>query len=306
MKKILVVILLTAGGVLLWYLFIKQYDYQFHTTAKYNPGAVYSELSEIRNFSSPFSGDDLELITREPFRTITHKLDNDSGSPIELHWNLAQENDSVTALTVSVTSHGERLRNRWDIVNPFQKSIFIDSIKNNLQAFKQRLDNQQQAYEIRVQKELTESPDLSCICSSSQDIPVSRKALEMVRTIDYLEDYLLFNDLQLSAYPFLKVTKWDKKKDHIDFDFCFPVPFSNELVGTSQIKVKKYEAVPSIKTEFRGNYRISHIAWYELLFYADKEDFATTGLPLEVFYNNPKNEDNPANWKADIYLPVIN
>lgn len=304
MKKIFLAILLIAVGLLIWYLFIKQYDYQFQTTVKYNPGAVYSELSAIRNFTSPYHDDELELVTRKRFKTLTHKLAIDSVSHVELHWDLAQENDSVTAITVSVTSAGERLRNRWDIVNPFQKSIFIDSIKDNLLAFKQRLDNQQKAYGIRIQKELIESPDLSCICSSSQHIPIDQKALEMVRTISNLEDYLLFYEIKLDGNPFLKVTKWDEKKDLLNFDFCFPVAFSDELVETNRIKVKKYPAVPSLKTEFHGNYRLSHIAWHELLFYANKEGFATTGLPLEVFYNNPKNEDSPVNWKADIYLPL--
>lgn len=304
MKKIFAGVLLVVLSVLAWYLFIKKYDYEFHSTAKNTPGAVFSEISEWKKFTAPNSPDDIEILSREPFHNIVQKVRIDSSSYIEMKWDLEEVNDSVTALKVLVRSNTNEVNNRWDIINPFVKSTYIDSLKEKLTAFQYKLNNQKLFYNVNIEEEIVKSPALECVCSTSTGIAVSGKAVEMIKKIDYLEDYVLERDLDLNGFPFVKIIRWDRELDLIDFDFCFPLNNTVGLDETPEVKVKNIESSPAVKAIFNGNYRLSHIAWFDLLYHAEKKGLKTTGLPLEIFHNNPKTEEGPAGWKAEIYLPL--
>lgn len=305
MKKIFLALGLLAVAVLFWYLYIKQYDYQFHTTVKNSRGILFSEISEWKKFTSANNApDDIRIINREPFTNITQRVLIDSSSYFEMHWELEQEKDSVTALTVKLLSTKNTIANRWSIVNPFKKSVYLDSIKGKFLDFQYKLQNQQKFYKILVEDLLTRSPETICVCSTSTDVEITNKAMAMVNTIDYLETFVIERDLKLNGYPFLKVTRWDREKEIIDFDFCFPISNGANLEDNGRLSIKKYSSFPALKAVFNGNYRLSHIAWYEMLFVAEQRDLQTDGLPLEIFHNNPKTEENPTTWTTEIFFPV--
>lgn len=306
MKKILLGLLFISLGALVWYLFLKKYDYEFHTTAKNTPGAVFSEISEWKKFTAPNSPDDIVILSREPFNNIIQKVRIDSTSFIEMNWDIEEVNDSVTALKVLVRSNRNELNNRWDIFNPFGSSTYIDTLKEKLTAFQYKLRNQKLSYKVKVEKGIVKSPEVECVCTFSSGIAVAGKAAEMVKRIDFLENYVLDRDLKLKGFPLVKITRWDRDQDVIDFDFCFPVTNTAGLDETQEVKIRSLNASPALKAVFNGNYRLSHIAWFDLLYRAEQRDLSTTGLPLEVFHNNPKTEEDPAGWKAEIYLPLLN
>lgn len=66
--------------------------------------------------------------------------------------------------------------------------------------------------------------------------------------------------------------------------------------------MKSFTALMAV---FNGNYRLSHVAWYDLLDKAEDQELKTNALPLEIFYNNPKREIESENWKTEVYLPII-
>ncbi|MFD1095673.1 GyrI-like domain-containing protein [Salegentibacter chungangensis] len=304
MRKFLLFILVIAASALTWYLFIKKYDYQFQTTARYGPGAVFYELSGWEHFSNPGSSEKIRLVDKEPFESLTQRLKVDSSEFIEFKWELEKVNDTITALTLNLVSKKDQLANRWDIVNPFQNSPFLDSIKQHVLAFKKELNEHQSAYRITPENELEDSPEMECICSISKGIPLTQKAGEMMGTISRLENYFLANDLKLKGFPFLKITKWDREMDVIDFDFCFPVADITGLKETGDLELKRYPSQRSLKLIFNGNYRLSHIAWFDALYLADQYGYKTEGLPMEIFYDNPKIDNNSREWRAEIFLPV--
>lgn len=303
MKKLFLLLTSILVIVLIWYLFIKKYDYQFETTAKYGPGAVAYELLEWRNFqngSNPASGN----FHNDDFNSIIQKFGIQNGDSIEFAWELERLNDSSTAITVKVLSEKNRLANRIAIANPFQKSQYIDSLKQKLLNFKKELRQQQELYRIIPADELVESPHMDCVCSSSHNIPLTRKATEMMATISSLENYILSNKITLNGYPFLKVTNWDRKNDIIDFDFCFPIEKKEGLREAPNLTLKTYPSQRSLNVTFNGNYRISHISWFDLLSRAREKQLEVTGGPLEVYHDNPKIDNDELNWRAEIYLPV--
>lgn len=305
MKKTFLAFALILVAVLFWYLFLKQYDYQFRTSLNNSPGILFSEISEWKKFTTANDGpDDIYLISRKPFESITQRLKIDSSSYFQMQWELERKNDTVTAVTVNVLSTKNTVANRWSIVNPFSQSIYLDTVKSRFIAFQQKLKNQQDFYKVRVEDELAIFSETTCVCSTSTGIETSKKALAMVNTIEHLENYILQRDLKLNGYPFLKVTSWERENDLIDFKFCFPLEDQQELENTGRLSIEKHPSVQALKAVFNGNYRLSHIAWYELLYTAEQKNIENPGLPIEVFFNNPRTEENPTSWTAEVFLPV--
>lgn len=306
MRKILLFLLLVFTAGMIWYLFIKEYDYQFQMEARYGPGTVYQEISDWNRFSAESPRDNIEITNAEPFKFLQQEIRGSKDTPVEFLWEFEKNNDSITQLTLHVKSRKNQLANRLDIINPFQGSTYIDTLKKSLLAFKRTLDEQQKKYGVRIVDSIVNSPARDCICYISKDIPVKKKAFEMVNGITFLEDYVLSRDLSLTGNPFVKVTRWDRERDIIDFDFCFPVNLAQDIRPAGEIEFRQLKSFSALKAIYNGNYRSSHLAWNELLFEAEERNLNTNELPLEIFFNNPKVESNAAiTWKAEIYLPVL-
>lgn len=306
MKKIIIVILVLIIASLGWYLFIKKYDYQFETTARYGPGAVSYELSEWKRLNGLENSGDIEVVERRDFNSLTQKIKIDSSKSLEFKWELERINDSSTSVTLNVLSPKNKLTNRIAIVNPFQKSNYIDSLKKQVLNFSKQLRDNQNQYKITPSNNIVETPEMDCICITSRNIPLTGKAKEMMRTISFLENFVLNNKIGISGYPFLKVTDWDREKDLIDFDFCFPVSDISKLTGTNTIQIKKYPSKKALKLIFNGNYRLSHVSWFDLIYLAGERGNERYDWPMEVYHDNPKIDMNELNWKAEIYLPILN
>ncbi|MBZ9729341.1 GyrI-like domain-containing protein [Salegentibacter sp. JZCK2] len=306
MKKIFLLFLTLVLLGLIWFLFIKKYDYQFRMEAKYGPGTVYHEISEWKRLNSGISEDNIVVTQSEPFKNLTQKVYSYSDSPIEFYWEFEKRNDSITEVILNLRSEENSLANRLDIINPFVKSIYLDSLKQHLLAFRHKLKSEQKAYRIQIPDSIVISPAMDCICHTSENIPVKGKAIEMVQTIDILEDYILSRDLKLTGNPFVKIIKWNREENMIDFEFCFPVNLAQDIRPYGKVEFRQVRSSTSLKAVFNGNYRLSHKAWYDLLYEAEEKGLKTNQLPLEIFFNNPNIESNPSpTWKAEIYMPVV-
>ena len=304
MKKIVIAILVLVIAGLGWYLFIKKYDYQFETTAKYGPGAVSYELSEWKQLNALENSGDIEVVDRKDFNSLTQKIKLDSSNSLELNWELEKMNDSATSVTLNVLSQKNKLANRLNIVNPFQSSSYIDSLKEQVLNFRRQLKDHQNQYKITPIDSVVKTPEMDCICSTSRNIALTGKASEMMRTISVLENYILKNKTRLSGLPFLKVTNWNREKDLIDFDFCFPVENIDLLEQTGKVQIKEYSSQKALKLVFNGNYRLSHVSWFDLIFMAKERGYEAKGWPLEIYHDNPKIDSDHLNWKAEVFLPV--
>ncbi|SDR87812.1 hypothetical protein [Gramella sp. MAR_2010_147] len=304
MKKILLFFLILLVSGLVWYLFIKKYDYEFQFESKYGPGVAYYKISDWENFSPGSSKKNIAVINRTPFKNITQRINVGDSGDFEMYWEFEKKNDSVTNISLNVGSSINELKNRLAIINPFQSSMYIDTLKQRILGFKNRLNEVQQTYKVSVKSGITTSPEMNCICHSSTNIPVKSKAREMLSTIGYLENYVLERDIQLTGPPFVKITRWDREKNSIDFDFCFPVNLAQDIKPTPEVDFREMKSFSAIKAIFNGNYRLSHVAWYDLLHQVEEQELNTNALPLEVFHNNPKREIDSENWKAEIYLPI--
>lgn len=302
MKKIigaLVAIIFIGIG---WYLFIKEYDYQFNFNGKFGPSTVYQEILKLENFKVDDSLYAIETISTTPYENIKQRISISDKDNLILDWNFKYENDSVTGITVNSLHTQNLLKTRLKILNPFSESDYITEMKNNLQDLKKQLKAHQNLYRISLH-ETGKNPEQTCACITSTS-RFDMKANSMMATINKLQEFVVKNDLELQGPPLLKVQHWDREKNKITFDFCFPIASSNNIEDTDSVKLKKIKSQESLKAVFNGNYRNSQLAWLELLEKAERENIAVEALPLEIFFNNPGMGGDELKWRSEIYLPL--
>lgn len=302
MKKLFLLVLILAVSTLVWFLFIKKYDYQFHFKTLAGMASTYEE---IKGGQALGLFNEQGIVTTEEEFPFSHLVQNvTSGDTIlSMEWRLEYENDSVTRVKVRTLNNEHKLKNRLAILNPFRQSEYVFNLAQKLSKFKQRLDLKQGFYAINIE-EISKSPELTCICTTSTNIGIKKKALEMMEKIEIIESYLVQYNLKLNGYPFLKVTDWDISKEKINFDFCFPLDIPEGLEETELVKIKNYPGQESLKGIFNGNYRESHLAWYELLAKARRDDIAVEQKPLEIYFNDPRMGENAIEWKAEVFMPL--
>tara|TARA_R100000935_G_scaffold58595_1_gene96429 strand:+ start:1941 stop:2858 length:918 start_codon:yes stop_codon:yes gene_type:complete len=302
MKKIISISLLVAMIAAIWYLFIKEYDYQFRFKAKYGPATVYQEILNWENFTQTEDHKNIKVISKEPFSGILQQVKLNNKNTLLIEWEFEYINDSVTQVLVNTLQKENKFKNRFEILNPFKKSSHLTKLKENFSAFNKMLNARQEAYKITISDTATSSA-LDCACITSK-ATVENKANAMVATVGTIESYLLDNDLKLQGSPLLKVTKWNIDKNEIVFDFCFPIHFNSSLKETGEIQLKHLQSTKSLFAVFNGNYRQSHLAWLDLYEKARRENIAINPLPLEIYFDNPMNGMESAEWRADIYMPL--
>lgn len=245
------------------------------------------------------------IVTTEEEFPFSHLVQNvtSGDTSLSMEWRLEYENDSVTRVKVRTLNNEHKLKNRLAILNPFQQSEYVYNLAQKLSEFKQRLDLKQKSYAINIEG-ISKTPELRCICTTSTNIGIKKKAVEMIERIEIIESYLMQYNLKLSGYPFLKVTNWDISNEKINFDFCFPVDIPEGLEETGLVKIKNFPGQESLKGVFNGNYRESHLAWYELLAKAGRDNIAVEQKPLEIFFNDPRMGVTATEWKAEVFLPL--
>lgn len=302
MKKILLVILGLAVVTAGWYLFVKEYDYQFRFKAKYGPGTVYKEIMEWQEFDDSEISGKIEVVKQQPYSELVQQVKLSNGNLLRMEWEFEYLNDSVTEVQVNVSEPARQFENRLSILNPFVSSEYLQSLKKKFRQVDRELAVIQENYRISPAGTAI-SPALDCACITSES-SVEGKAMAMTATIGYLQDYLEDNDLNLQGFPMLKVNHWDIETNRISFDFCFPIKMRSNLQETDHIKLKHFDPSSSLLAVFRGNYRLSHFAWMDLYAKARRENRQITALPLEVYHDNPMMGSDENKWRADVYLPL--
>jgi len=128
----------------------------------------------------------------------------------------------------------------------------------------------------------------------------------MLYSIGDLMGYINENEIELQGDPYLEVTKWNEEAATIEYNFCFPIAKSDALPASDLVFFKESPAFRAIKAEFNGNYAIANNAWYYLLDYAEQNNLKVKSLPTELYLDDPQSGGDAMNWKAHIYLPLVN
>ncbi|MRX62787.1 AraC family transcriptional regulator [Maribacter luteus] len=297
MKKIIFYIGIILIGGSIWYLFVKPHDYQVNFKAKTFPGAInqmiktWSNTNENSELLENEKEDLLELRQRFQFGDSTHIYT----------WHIIPETDSTSNVKVYAKDFEHSFKNKLTI--PFSDTDFEKRTRKNLTEFNKLLNEHISQFKVKIIGE-EEIKSTYCACTT-QSTTQFGKARGMMKDFPLLDGFLVKNGLKLNGRPFLQITNWDKVKDSITFNFCYPVVRPETLPQHPELIYRNFPSTKAIKAEYYGNYITSDRAWYALLDYAQDNNLKVEALPVEVFHNNPNMGGDALKWKTEVFLPLI-
>lgn len=294
MRKIKISISFILLASLIWYLFIKPYDYLVTFKAKTFPGTINQS---IKTWSLDLGNS--TIIEQNGINNLKQKITfNDSTYIYE--WDITSINDSTSKVKVYIKDVHHSLKNK--ITFPFRNTDFEKRTKNTLLDFTGKLNEHIKKFKVTIEGISEIKPTyyayVTIKCTQFE------KARGMMRNYSLLSSILVENNVKLNGKPFVEVTYWDMDKDSIHYNFCYPIIKSDSLPIHELIKYKHFDGKKALKAIYNGNYITSDRAWYALIDYARNNNIDVSNKPIEVFYNNPNMGGDELNWKAEIYMPI--
>ncbi|MGV6844665.1 MAG: GyrI-like domain-containing protein [Lutibacter sp.] len=302
-KKIFIFIFTIITLFLLWFLFIKKYDYQINFTAKTSPGTVYSRILQINSWNTSTFHHDItttkSLAFKKVYQTIKHKNNN-----YLFYWKINSLNDSITQVKVYIKDPKHSLKQR--ILYLVGQSNFIKKSILFVSDFNKALNQHLSQVKVSISgKKIKPTQGPFIFVNFKTKLP--SKAGKMASSIYFLANYLKIHHIKKAGNPFLEIKNWNRQDNSIDANFCFPVEKLNFYPSDSVVKIKKsLPAFNALKAVFHGNYRYSDRAWFALDNFAKKHDIKVKQGIIEMYHNDPHTDPNELTWKATIYMPIKN
>ncbi len=280
---------------LVWYLFLKPYDYSVSIKSKTFPGTINQSIKLWGNANK-----NTVLLEQRDFLSIDQQLSfNDS--IFQYQWRIAPINDSTSRIKVYIKDVDHSLMNKLSI--PFSDTDFEKRTKRTILEFNDLLNDHIDKFRVTVMDSLQQLPETYCAYIPLKASQLS-KAKGMMQNYPILSTVLVDNNVELNGRPFLEITNWDREVDSISYNFCYPIIKSDSLPQNGIIKYKKFNGLKALKAVYNGNYITSDRAWYALLNYAEKNGLEVSETPVEVFFSNPNIGGNEIEWIAEIYMPL--
>ena len=280
---------------LLWYLFLKPYDYTIRFTTNTFPGPINQTL-KLWDKSQPTTkgieqnGSIYDLTQYLKFNDSTYRY----------QWHIQRLTDSTSRVRIDIQDMDHSLLNKIKV--PFSDTDFEKRSRKTARDFISLLNEHIAGFKVKVVGKDSLSPAFFAYVTIKT--AQTKKASGMMANYLNLTGFLKDNDLKADGFPFVEVTQWDQKTDSITYNFCYPIVYNDSLPVDNHIKYKKNEAIEGIKAIYNGNYITSDRAWYALLDYAEKKGIDVSPTPIEYFYNNPNQGRNELEWKAEVFLPL--
>ena len=294
MKNIKYLIAFVLLGGLLWYLFIKPYDYLVTFNVKAFPGTINQTIKTWN-----LSLDNSTIIKQNNINNLKQRITfNDTAYLYK--WKIISVNDSISKVKIYIKDEHHSLKNR--ITFPFSNTDFEKRTKNTLIDFNNKLIEHIKSFKVTIEGE---SEIKSTYCAY---IPIRttqlNKAKGMMQNFNLLSSFIIKNKIPLNGKPIVEITYWNTANDSIHYNFCYPIIKNDSLPVDNIIKYKKIENKKALKAIYNGNYISSDRAWYALIDYAKNNNIEIEKEALEIFYNNPNMGGNSLKWKAEVFLPI--
>jgi hypothetical protein len=241
-----------------------------------------------------------ELTWNEDLEHLSQTLHFNDSTHI-YDWDISEVNDSISKIKIFTKDSAHSLINKIKI--PFFDTDFEKRTKKTLKVFSQLLAEDLRYIKVKVVGE--GEIDSTYYAYVNNKTSQFGKAGGMMRNFPLLDPYLVNNGVKLNGKPFIEITRWDMARDSLEFKFCYPIIKNDSLPQHPELNYGIRKQQKALKAIYNGNYITSDRAWYALLDYAEKNNIEVTGLPVEIFYNNPNTGRDEANWKAEIYMPII-
>ena len=294
MKKVVILLgtLLVLG--ICWYLFVYPYDYVVRMQAKTFPAAITQTLKLWAKENSNMS-----ILEQKGTESITMELSFGDSTHI-YQWDILSIHDSLSKVNVYTKDETHSFKNKIGV--PFTDTPFKKRTEKTLKDFLIIINEHIENFRVGtiVEEQFRER---TCLCTAKETSQLE-KANGMMRDNPLLSGTILKYGMEPDGPPLIEITEWNKEAGLLKYNFCYPIKEKDTLLDNPELFIRTISSVNALKTEYNGNYITSDRAWYVLSDFADKNNLAISGLPIEVFYNNPNLGGDALQWKAEIFMPL--
>ena len=277
------------------YLFVYPYDYQIRFEAGTFPGTINQSIKKWHeNVGVPGTG-----VEQDNLYHLAHQVQ--VGDSVHLYdWTIEPISENRSEVTVRIRDRDHSLKNK--LMVPFTDAKIEQLGVQYVSRFAQELKGHTDLFKVQIDG-IAELPS-TFYAYVSLKTSQHGKAGGMMDNYMMMSNVLIENQITMNGPPMIIVNEWDRDRDSLDFNFCFPIIRSDKLPRHPAIQYKRIFPKQAIKATYNGNYITSDRAWYALLDYAEREGLEVEATPVEVFHNNPNMGGDALRWKADIYLPL--
>lgn len=294
MRRILLTFVAVVAVGLVYYLFIRSYEFEVSFKATTTPGDVI-ETIRLWNRSLP----DAEIAEVDSFARLDQTI-RWQNRTYTYGWRFEVVDDSITRVNIRISEPGQQLMNKMLV--PFTQRPIEKDADEIARQFYDILKMHLDITRVEV-KGLAQLDSAFCVCTGLETKQID-KANGMMKDFVLLTSVIEKFNLKSKGAPTVRVREWSHNQGKLKFDFCFPISKTDSLPSVDSLFYKSFGKQLTLKAEFRGNYITSDRAWYSLIHYADKNGYKISGLPIEYFHDNPNMGLNERNWKAEVFLPI--
>ncbi|MGB7786357.1 MAG: GyrI-like domain-containing protein [Salinimicrobium sp.] len=125
--------------------------------------------------------------------------------------------------------------------------------------------------------------------------------------IEQVRNYMQDNNISISGKPFVIYNRRDERNGTSIFSAAVPTP-SQVITPEGSSVLNGYLAPQKVvKTTLKGNHKNAAEAWEKTYRYIEQNGLQVDpqGQPFEIYITDPAEEDNPALWITEIYIPVL-
>ena len=295
MKKVVAFLGVVIVALFIWYFFIKQHDYQVRFESKTTPGTI-SQIIKTWNLTQEGG----RILGWDGLDEVTQRLVY-GDSAYTYTWRIESVHDSLSTVTAYIADNENSFQNKLKIL--FSDTDFEKRSRNTVQNLGESLLDHLGSIKVEIVGE-GDSPDSFCACIAVETTQYG-KADGMMANYGYMNSIIVKNNIELNGTPLVEVTEWNQETDSLKYNFCYPIIRSERLPRLRDIEYKRLFKKRSLKANYNGNYITSDRAWYAMLKYAESNNLELSGLPIEVFFNNPSMGSQDKTWLAEIYMPIL-
>lgn len=282
-----------------WYFLLKPSDYTIHFEAKTATGTIFQGIQEWSSTQSKKNNDTYTIVEKRNFDFIKQEFKKGK-EHLFYTWTLTSVNDSITKVVVDIKDENNSWYNKLTV--PFIATPFREKQIAKMKDFKTGLEEHLKAFKVKLDGEAKEEELF--VAYISLNSVLQEKAQTMIEFDADIVGYLERNKIKIIGFrPYLEVVNWDKDKETVSFNYCFPIPKNTKYIPDAKVKFKTIPAVKGLKATYFGNYRTSDRAWFAILDYAKRNNIDLKNNVLEHFLANPFNGGNEFEWETKIIIP---
>ena len=296
-KRLTIAVLAILSILLVWYLFIKQNDYEINFKANAATGTVYQGILDWAKNREKAGTEKFTIIEKNQYNLLVQQMTSDKTSVV-YQWKIESINDSITSIKVGVNDKNNKIWNR--MTAPFG-SEFITNEISKIKTFKSALEEHISNFKVGKVEEGS-SPEVYVAYISLESV-LQEKAQTMMGNDNIIVGYLYNNKIKIIGKPILEVEKIDLETEKLSFNYCFPIDKNTKYIADKKVKFKTISSKKGLKINYFGNYRTSDRAWFKAIDYAKKNNISLDMRLVENYLNNPFNGGSEIEWKTTVVIP---